>query len=135
MASKICNRCRRPHQNKGSYCDECMPVATSQKPKEAKERKAIYGTARWKRIAIARKRLEPLCRACKELGIVTPAQVADHIIEIEDGGAPYDINNTQSLCIRCNTKKGAAAKRVREREMAVNGRVLDRELRKYKVRI
>jgi 5-methylcytosine-specific restriction enzyme A len=33
------------------------------------------------------------------------ARTVDHIIELEDGGAPYDLNNLQAACASCNTSK------------------------------
>lgn len=35
---------------------------------------------------------------------------ADHIVELEDGGAPFDLNNGQALCGSCHTKKTHAAR-------------------------
>ena len=37
---------------------------------------------------------------------------ADHIVELKDGGAPYDLNNGQCLCGSCHTRK-TVAERVR----------------------
>ena len=36
--------------------------------------------------------------------------VADHIIEIKDGGDPFDASNGQCHCIEHNTRKGIAAR-------------------------
>ena len=39
--------------------------------------------------------------------------VADHIVEVKDGGAALDIDNGQCLCVACNTRKGLAARQER----------------------
>jgi hypothetical protein len=38
---------------------------------------------------------------------------ADHIIELKDGGAPFDVSNGQALCARHHTLKTAVEKRRR----------------------
>jgi|TARA_R110000764_G_scaffold211893_1_gene298087 5-methylcytosine-specific restriction protein A len=67
----------------------------------------IYKTAMWKRYRKAKLMLNPLCEHCEEYGDATIATVVDHVVEILDGGAVYDINNLQSLCHpHHNTKTG-----------------------------
>lgn len=39
--------------------------------------------------------------------------VADHIVEVKDGGAPLDPANGQCLCVAHNTAKGAQARAAR----------------------
>jgi 5-methylcytosine-specific restriction protein A len=36
--------------------------------------------------------------------------IADHVIEIDDGGAPLDVNNGMTLCLSCHNRKTAAAR-------------------------
>jgi 5-methylcytosine-specific restriction protein A len=52
------------------------------------------------------------CAACGE-GV---RLVADHIIEINDGGAPLDVNNGMTLCVACHNRKTAAARANRMRQ-------------------
>jgi nitrite reductase/ring-hydroxylating ferredoxin subunit len=35
---------------------------------------------------------------------------ADHIVEVKDGGAKFDLANGQCLCGSCHTRKTAAAR-------------------------
>jgi 5-methylcytosine-specific restriction enzyme A len=49
--------------------------------------------------------------------------IADHIIEIDDGGAPLDFNNGMTLCVACHNKKTAQAAQARR------GRVESRSAR------
>lgn len=43
------------------------------------------------------------CRACGKAGRLQ----VDHILRLEDGGEPYDLDNLQSLCIGCHRDKTA----------------------------
>ena len=49
----------------------------------------------------------------KRCGATTPRMYADHIIELQDGGAPYDVANGQCLCPSCHTTKTIEARRKR----------------------
>jgi 5-methylcytosine-specific restriction enzyme A len=42
---------------------------------------------------------------------------ADHIIELSDGGAPFDVNNGRCLCATHHTRKTAAARARRLKEV------------------
>ncbi len=44
---------------------------------------------------------------CYRKGLTTAAQVTDHVIELENGGAKLDDSNLQSLCISCHNTKTA----------------------------
>jgi 5-methylcytosine-specific restriction protein A len=39
--------------------------------------------------------------------------IADHIVELEDGGAALDVDNGQTLCAACSNRKTSAARRTR----------------------
>lgn len=39
---------------------------------------------------------------------------ADHIVELKDGGAPFDLSNGQALCGGCHTAKTARARKARQ---------------------
>lgn len=76
----------------------------------------VWHDPRWKRLAAHTLREEPTCRKCG-----APSEVADHIVELADGGAPFSRSNTQGLCNRCNVGKGqkaAQARRLREQTPA-----------------
>ena len=52
----------------------------------------------------------PVCEECLRRGLVTEATVVDHIVPINEGGAPLDMSNLQSLCAKChNIKSGREA--------------------------
>ena len=66
-----------------------------------------YNRAEWIKLRNKVRELEPLCRHCKEKGIIKPTQVIDHILPISQGGEPYDIENLQGLCNICHNRKTA----------------------------
>lgn len=71
----------------------------------------VYDSAAWRHLVAVVKQEEPMCRRCK----VTPTRDVDHIVSIEDGGAPLDRANLQGLCRSCHVTKTAEDRRRRER--------------------
>jgi 5-methylcytosine-specific restriction protein A len=65
----------------------------------------VYHTTRWEKLRKIRLMIEPLCRECMKSGIVAVASIVDHIIPIRQGGDPWSLDNTQSLCEKCHNKK------------------------------
>lgn len=66
-----------------------------------------YGSAEhrtWVQAVLRRARYE--CEKCGRSG-KDNRLFADHIVEIVDGGAKYDVANGQALCGSCHTKKTA----------------------------
>ena len=64
----------------------------------------IYNTTKWKEV---RKRVlaeEPVCHWCKR----APSTQADHIVELDRGGDPYERTNLVGSCQKCNSARGAA---------------------------
>lgn len=47
---------------------------------------------------------EPLCRLCRERGLVTASVVVDHIRPLSQGGSD-DRSNKQGLCTACHDEK------------------------------
>ena len=64
-----------------------------------------YGPAhrRWRAAIIAR---DPVCVACLAVGRVTPTRVADHIIQVAQGGE-WTMENGQGLCTHHHDVKRA----------------------------
>jgi 5-methylcytosine-specific restriction protein A len=56
-------------------------------------------------VALRKRRLaaEPLCRLCKERGVIRPATVPDHIIPLAKGGEDVD-DNIRCLCAECHDR-------------------------------
>ncbi len=64
----------------------------------------MYQFKAWRALRLEQLQKEPLCRFCKERGIVTAATVADHI-EPHRGDLEkfWDASNLQSLCSTCHS--------------------------------
>lgn len=75
--------------------------------------KHLYKTWKWAKLSKMVRDQEPLCRMCKEKGIIRPSQVADHITPYPICGETgfYDRNNLQALCQECNHLKGQRDKK------------------------
>lgn len=50
---------------------------------------------------------EPLCRPCKERGLVVLATMRDHIVPLEEGGCDVEAN-VQPICEPCHDEKSKA---------------------------
>ncbi len=55
---------------------------------------------------LRRLKAEPLCRDCAAQGIVTAAEVVDHIVPLALGGDDSDAN-TRNLCTACHNIRTA----------------------------
>lgn len=72
-------------------------------PNLQSDNKAIYNSNLWRgKNGIRKQRLaiEPFCRICGK-----PGTMVDHVEPINNGGDPYDIDNTQTLCDPCHNIK------------------------------
>ena len=66
----------------------------------------FYKRGAWARCRKQFLRRHPLCAMCKRI-----ASVVDHIIPRAEGGADYDPENLQSLCVSCHSKKSLKDRR------------------------
>lgn len=62
----------------------------------------------WSKAVIAR--AGGCCQMCGRSGA---RLYADHIVELQDGGAPFDMGNGQAICGSCHSTKSAAERRHR----------------------
>lgn len=76
-------------------------------PVQPKKVDSIYNTAEyaaWREAVIKRAN-----GACEDNECVAPLapgrRYADHIKELRDGGAPFDLNNGKCRCASCHTRK------------------------------
>lgn len=67
---------------------------------------AFYYTQAWKDARAAYREKHPVCEMCGR----APSVIVDHIVELNDGGDPFDERNFQALCIACHNKKTAKEK-------------------------
>ena len=54
--------------------------------------------------AFVKERAGYRCEKCGRAGRLE----ADHIVPLDKGGAPFDVNNAQALCVRCHVAKTRA---------------------------
>lgn len=78
----------------------------------------LVNRAKWDKVrSLALHRDHGVCVMCGQ-----PANEVDHIREVADGGALYDLNNLQTLCHACHLRKSISRDRERrarrERESA-----------------
>ena len=69
----------------------------------------IYDNKAWKgKDGLRNQRLtiSPFCVGCH-----APAEMVDHIDPINNGGDPWDLENTQSMCNKCHARKSATERR------------------------
>lgn len=127
--NKICARpgCKKMAVDGDSYC-ESHQRSVSFKPKKKYHKHQfdqngdyIYKTKKWVTLREYKLRLNPLCEHCEKRGVVEPAKMVDHIVEISDGGEIYDLSNLQSLCYSCHAIKTAQEARRRKKKAKSNG--------------
>lgn len=75
---------------------------------DAKARKRIYNSARWKHARAAKLRADPLCQACAAEGLTVQAAHVDHWTPLAKGGDAYSHGNLVSLCVSCHSRKTAS---------------------------
>jgi 5-methylcytosine-specific restriction protein A len=80
---------------------------------QAKTAAPFYLTPEWR--ALMTKLLAERGRRCQECGRTGCRIFGDHVVELQDGGAPLDEGNVLLRCGSCHTRKTAAerAKRMR----------------------
>jgi 5-methylcytosine-specific restriction endonuclease McrA len=62
----------------------------------------FYKTARWQRLRKLQLARHPLCKFCLERGIVTAANVVDHVVPHKGDWAAFVTGELQSLCEPCH---------------------------------
>jgi 5-methylcytosine-specific restriction protein A len=102
-----CNFPGCPELTERGYCEKHKPQVTRDYNRygRTEDSKKFYNSTAWRRLAAAQIKREPLCAECLKSGRVQPAEIADHIKPIADGGARLDKDNLQSLCRGCHNKK------------------------------
>ncbi len=80
------------------------PLYDRLKPKKTRH-DPFYDLRRWRKLTVAHRRAEPLCRECRKNGVIKIGTLVDHIVAMHDGGAEWDEDNLQTLCDRCHQVK------------------------------
>lgn len=88
------------------------PKGDKGKPKRPYQKGAFvevrYNTTRWRRVREQVLQGNPLCVNCETLGLLTVAQMVDHIEPVRLGGEFWAMDNLQPLCNSCHASKSAS---------------------------
>ena len=76
-------------------------------------KEARYNTKRWRTVRGLVLQGNPLCVNCEATGLITVAQMVDHIEPVRLGGEFWDTSNLQPLCNSCHASKSAKEKNIR----------------------
>lgn len=101
MPSRVCLEPRCP--NPAKYRGRCTSHARTREY-QTHRNKGFYNTKRWQRTREKQLHDHPLCQ-CDDPGCMGIATDVDHIVPLEQGGAPYAPSNLQSLTARCHGRK------------------------------
>lgn len=113
MPKKPKTPCRYPGCPKlvenGYYCEEHKKLIDKQYNLYERDKKAqrFYQSEEWKAVRRKKLSINPLCEECLRQGKLTKAVMVDHITPIRQGGAALDLNNLQSLCWSCHSRKSS----------------------------
>ena len=114
----MCNKHGFYNATESPQCPKCKKVSnkTYDTTMRSKDRAKIYNSKKWKDIRVkAMVRDEFMCVTCRKNDIDTEAEEVDHIIELQDRpDLAYELDNLQSLCKPCHSKKTKLEKQNRE---------------------
>jgi len=88
---------------------------------------SFYKTARWQRLRKFQLIQHPLCKFCLARGIVTAANVVDHVVPHKGDWTDFVTGELQSLCGPChNSAKRQVELRGYRLDVGVDGYPIDR---------
>jgi len=114
-APSRCTQCPRLATNAGR-CDDHQPRPWGNASANSR---TLTGSDRARFHAEVMRDADYRCAWCG-----MPADIADHVIEIADGGNPHDPGNGQALCTECDkikTRTAAKARAARRRAQRETG--------------
>tara|TARA_R110001592_G_C13189769_1_gene752264 strand:- start:6231 stop:6542 length:312 start_codon:yes stop_codon:yes gene_type:complete len=65
----------------------------------------LYNSRAWRKFRKAFIEANPLCKHCEAQGLIVAANVVDHVVQVKEGGDPYDTDNLQPLCNSHHNRK------------------------------
>lgn len=112
---RLCNKagCKVLVDYSQTYCDKHKPTKVSNVTYEQRKEQGgkyfwFYKSKAWRTASYQYRLSNPCCERCLGAGIVRPANVVDHIVELrDDWDKRLDEDNFMSLCHACHNKKTA----------------------------
>ena len=98
--------CNRLTRDPSGYCEKHQKGHRKAKG-DNKKSDPFYSSKRWIKFTKWYKGQHPLCEMCNEqISVIT-----HHLVELKDGGAAFDPDNCQAVCLQCHNKihKGKGA--------------------------
>ena len=107
LPKKPCRYPNCPNLTHNLYCEVHKKKIDSDYNKYQRDSfsKTFYNTPRWRAVRKQKLTLSPFCEECYKNGTIIKATMVDHILPIKQGGAPLDMDNLQSLCWSCHSRK------------------------------
>lgn len=109
-----CGYVKQPNER----CPRCKPLSDIEYNKTKRDKVTydeVYNSSRWKKLReLVKQRDKGLCQPCFKQNRVEIGVIVDHIVEIKDGGAKWDIDNLELLCRSCHNIKTAKEKEKRK---------------------
>jgi 5-methylcytosine-specific restriction endonuclease McrA len=81
--------------------------------------------SRWRTIAKHQLEIEPFCRICLSRAVVTPATIADHVVDRGGVWNAFWTGELQSLCPSCNNSKRSKTPRDYRIDIGLDGFPID----------
>lgn len=117
MAQAPLHKCANPPCRKlirgSSRCPDCAKLINK---RSTTKNQSFYQSPAWKRLRAAYIAAHPLCAECEAIGRTTPANIIDHVVEMEDDPSKaLDWDNLRGLCTSHHNSK-TARERVRRQQ-------------------
>jgi 5-methylcytosine-specific restriction enzyme A len=84
-------------------------------------RDPFYNSRAWKTLRAEYLRQHSLCMVCEEEGRLSIATDVDHKVSINSGGSSTALDNFQSLCHKCHSRKTLYVERLGRDRVPVKG--------------
>jgi len=112
MPHKVPHNCNHPgcHElTHERYCERHKQLNNQNYNRYQRDRTAqtFYESAEWRKLRQMKLRDNPTCEECRKSGTLVKATVVDHITPIRHGGERLSMENLQSLCGSCHSRKSA----------------------------
>ena len=108
MPKKATSHEQRQWQKKGkAHYDKQYDANERRTSSTLRTAKDIRSSTQWQKVRDIKIRRTPLCEDPMQRHLNQPiaAREVDHIVPLGQGGAPFDYENLQSLCVSCHAVK------------------------------